>query len=685
MGSPENSKSVGSKREVDDSVELKSERGRDEDEDWEGSDRRKHRSSKARKSSGGGGADDIEGENSGRRKSIGERSDSRKRSSGSKYSDEDDSDARRERDRERPKLSRKSKEESSLEKLSTWYQEGDLDKDGGERSSSRGYNRGDESDRRKSSASITENDKSLSKEDVTYEKDDPRRHHSTTGTPEADRERSYNSKSREGDREFYADERSRGSDDGYKDRRRDHRDSPGDSWKRSSDPKGGDAAYSHGRERDFQRLGRDRNESDRHHSRSGGNVIEIQIKPVDYEKGELGFAPPRRADTEYPSSSKLAPNVDDWAYGREDRGRRSNMTRNPQESDYSKERYSEDVAQDQASWQEGDDNFGGKGRGRKGPIPGRNAGGQTSSGGSQSPYVNQDPNRMGFQGGKGNRPGGGRSGGRENHQGGFPPLGSSFGPLGMPPPGSIQSLNPGMSPAPGPPMPPFIPPVIWPGGRGMDMNMLGGVSPLPGQSGPRFPLNMGAPPNPNMFFNQLGTGRGMLPGLPGPGFIPMMPGGLAAPHDAVPGNWGLPRISGPPGKAPSRGEQNDYSQNFVDTGMRPQNFIRELELTNVVEDYPKLRELIQKKDEIVSNSSAPPMYYKCNLREHVLSPEFFGTKFDVILVDPPWEEYVHRAPGVADNMEYWTLEEIMNLKIEVRSYIHKNFGNLKHLIHITLF
>ncbi|KAI3695907.1 hypothetical protein L1987_78911 [Smallanthus sonchifolius] len=58
------------------------------------------------------------------------------------------------------------------------------------------------------------------------------------------------------------------------------------------------------------------------------------------------------------------------------------------------------------------------------------------------------------------------------------------------------------------------------------------------------------------------------------------------------------------------------------------------------------------------------MYYKCDLREQVLSPEFFGTKFDVILVDPPWEEYAHRAPGVADHMEYWTFEEIMNLKIE---------------------
>ncbi|KAJ4772462.1 N6-adenosine-methyltransferase subunit METTL14 [Rhynchospora pubera] len=58
------------------------------------------------------------------------------------------------------------------------------------------------------------------------------------------------------------------------------------------------------------------------------------------------------------------------------------------------------------------------------------------------------------------------------------------------------------------------------------------------------------------------------------------------------------------------------------------------------------------------------MYYKCDLRDHVLSPEFFGTKFDVIFVDPPWEEYVHRALGITDHIEYWTFDEIMNLKIE---------------------
>ncbi|CAI5536426.1 unnamed protein product, partial [Closterium sp. Naga37s-1] len=47
-----------------------------------------------------------------------------------------------------------------------------------------------------------------------------------------------------------------------------------------------------------------------------------------------------------------------------------------------------------------------------------------------------------------------------------------------------------------------------------------------------------------------------------------------------------------------------------------------------------------------------------------LTPEIFGTKFDVILIDPPWEEYVRRAPGMGDEIEWWTPLEIMALRIE---------------------
>lgn len=45
----------------------------------------------------------------------------------------------------------------------------------------------------------------------------------------------------------------------------------------------------------------------------------------------------------------------------------------------------------------------------------------------------------------------------------------------------------------------------------------------------------------------------------------------------------------------SANPHNDYCQHFVDTGQRPQNFIRDVGLADRFEEYPKLRELIRLK------------------------------------------------------------------------------------------
>ena len=45
----------------------------------------------------------------------------------------------------------------------------------------------------------------------------------------------------------------------------------------------------------------------------------------------------------------------------------------------------------------------------------------------------------------------------------------------------------------------------------------------------------------------------------------------------------------------SANPHNDYCQHFVDTGQRPQNFIRDVGLEDRFEEYPKLRELIKLK------------------------------------------------------------------------------------------
>ncbi|GLT35915.1 hypothetical protein SLA2020_103280 [Shorea laevis] len=529
------------------------------------------------------------------------------------------------------------------------------------------------------------------------------RHTDRSRTPE----RSLDVTQKELEKDGHRDERLKSREDSWNDRVRD-REGSKENWKRrqlsnnDKESKDAESIYDRGRDWELPRHGRERNDNERPHGRSGGrkdgsrgeavktsskfgisnenyDVIEIQTKPLDYGRAESGSNFSRRTEVGQ-QSEKLAPNEEERVNMREDRARRTETYGSGEDS---RDKYMEDGTsiRDPTSFSDEFDNGGGKGRGQKIAMPGRGAGGQNSAGASQPPYGNQDPGAFGrfplqsVKASRTGRGGRGRPSGRDNQQVAIPVpmIGSPFPHLGMPPPGPMQPLNPSMSPAPGPPIspgvfiPPFSPPVVWPGPRGVDMNMMGvppGLSPVPpGPSGPRFPSNMGTPPNPGMYFNQTGPGRGP-PNISGTGFNAAGPMGRGAPPEKSPGGWTPSRTGGPSGRAPSRGEQNDYSQNFVDTGMRPQNFIRELELTNVVEDYPKLRELIQKKDEIVAKAASSAMYFKCDLHEFELSPEFFGTKFDVILVDPPWEEYVHRAPGVADHIDYWTFEEIMNLKIE---------------------
>ena len=502
------------------------------------------------------------------------------------------------------------------------------------------------------------------------------------GLSESDTERNIGIKGKEREKENYRDDRSSKGKDSWEGSK--------DNWRRSQsrqDAKDGDnCEFDHAKEWESQRRDKERIVADKLYGRSGyrkeirlryeglkassnsgamlDNSDTIEIRPnqnFDFGREESVSAFPGRR-TEAGSQQDIgsgAVGEEEWGYPQEDRFQ------------------DEGSSIDQGSGRNSLDSPAGRGRGQKGTVNlNRTGSGQSVSSGMHPPLNNQGSNtfnRAHQPGQKGGRPsrGRGRPPGRDSQRAGLPLQ-------MMPPPFSHLNLPPGpnLTHSPGPPIPPnvflspFPGPLVWPGPRGVDMSILAVSQNLPsippsGPGGPRFGPNIGNGPSHPMYFNQQGSGRGGPPNLPVPVFNQVGPAGRDVPNDKPPNGWGQTRNNGPSGKAPSRGEQNDYSQNFVDTGMRPQNFIRELELTSVVEDYPKLRELIQRKDEIVAKSASPPMYYKCDLKEHVLSPEFFGTKFDVILVDPPWEEYVHRAPGVTDHLEYWTFEEIQNLKIEV--------------------
>ncbi|CAN6455706.1 unnamed protein product [Victoria cruziana] len=531
---------------------------------------------------------------------------------------------------------------------------------------------------------------------------------------ESDNERSISFKGKDREREENRDDRSRGRGHGY--RNREWEDSK-DPWKKrhqnrhEKGMKDGDVDSDYDKERDPNRHERERIDVEKAHKRSvyrkdrggmegakGGSsyasgnenpdAFVVRQKSINCERVESGSnVMVRRGEARCLPEFVSGLSEEDWGYPSSDRTRISSAYALGEDL---QERYADDgspLIDQNTGLDLARVNSDVAGRGRDIKIitsPSYVSVGQTATvmpspfGSNQGSVSYNRTVQQGGKVGRAGRGGRGRVPTRDAQRIGIhgPMMGNPFGPLGLPP-GPMQPMGPNMSPAPGPPigpclyMPPFPAHIVWPGPRGVDMNMLPvphGVShvPPPGPSGPRFAPPIGAGPGHAMYFNQPNPVRGVSPNIPGPAFggSNAIPLGRGMGNDKLPLSWAPPRSTGPPGKAPSRGEQNDYSQNFVDTGMRPQNFIRELELTNVVEDYPKLRELIQKKDEIVQKSASPPMYYKCDLKEHILSPEFFGTKFDVILVDPPWEEYVHRAPGVADHMEYWTFEEIQNLKIE---------------------
>lgn len=117
----------------------------------------------------------------------------------------------------------------------------------------------------------------------------------------------------------------------------------------------------------------------------------------------------------------------------------------------------------------------------------------------------------------------------------------------------------------------------------------------------------------------------------------------------------------------------------MDTGQRPQNFIRDVGLADRFEEYPKLRELIRLKDELITETATPPMFLQADLKTFDLKT--IGTKFDVILIEPPLEEYGRDASG--SERVFWNWDEILNLDIDNiaahRSFIFLWVGNSEGL------
>lgn len=83
-------------------------------------------------------------------------------------------------------------------------------------------------------------------------------------------------------------------------------------------------------------------------------------------------------------------------------------------------------------------------------------------------------------------------------------------------------------------------------------------------------------------------------------------------------------------------------------------------------EYPKLNELIKFKRELIEKRNHPARYLRADLRDTDL--KLLG-KFDVIVIDPPWQEYEDRVKELPiyqkhpESFQSWTFEEIAELQI----------------------
>lgn len=104
---------------------------------------------------------------------------------------------------------------------------------------------------------------------------------------------------------------------------------------------------------------------------------------------------------------------------------------------------------------------------------------------------------------------------------------------------------------------------------------------------------------------------------------------------------------------------------FQTTLKYPQNYI----LRTDVESFPKIKTLLDAKNlRIDSHILHEPLFVVGDLKQLDLASTL-RTKFETILVDPPWYEYHARAGGFPSKCSHheattpWTFEEIKNLRI----------------------
>ncbi|NXQ73856.1 MET14 methyltransferase, partial [Quiscalus mexicanus] len=101
---------------------------------------------------------------------------------------------------------------------------------------------------------------------------------------------------------------------------------------------------------------------------------------------------------------------------------------------------------------------------------------------------------------------------------------------------------------------------------------------------------------------------------------------------------------------------NDYCQHFVDTGHRPQNFIRDVGMSQPGTHFFFLPFYVQPTQEtLLLTGCTEVLYLQADLEAFDIRE--LKSKFDVILLEPPLEEY-YRETGITANEKCWTWDDV---------------------------
>lgn len=113
-------------------------------------------------------------------------------------------------------------------------------------------------------------------------------------------------------------------------------------------------------------------------------------------------------------------------------------------------------------------------------------------------------------------------------------------------------------------------------------------------------------------------------------------------------------------------EKSDLCEYFAESGNRPQNVVQEDEPEKRFKDYPKTQELLRLKAKLIQDRAHPAVHLKVD----IFKLDFTQLpQFDIVLIDPPWEEYKKRVVNIlsvpqTEKMDTLSYEEIKNLPID---------------------